>query len=132
MGPPVLEKELIEDGTWALRKEVLGWLFDGLARTIELPQKKCKEILADLKAAFPKATRTATVRINFHTVRETNLRTTKPVPCKSRKNTPAVHKHDRRIAQHSPGLVGSITISRTETNPRQGTREAPTTVPRFR
>jgi hypothetical protein len=49
MGPPVLEKKLIEDGTWALRKEVLGWLFDGLARTIELPQKKCKEILADLK-----------------------------------------------------------------------------------
>jgi len=49
MGPPVSEKKLIEDGTWALRKEVLGWLFDGLARTIELPQKKCKEILADLK-----------------------------------------------------------------------------------
>jgi hypothetical protein len=49
MGPPVSEKEIIEDGTWALCKEVLGWLFDGLARTIELPQKKCKEILADLK-----------------------------------------------------------------------------------
>jgi hypothetical protein len=37
MGPSVLEKKLIEDGTWALRKEVLGWLFDGLAQTIELP-----------------------------------------------------------------------------------------------
>lgn len=49
MGPPVSEKKLIEDGTWALRKEVLGWLFDGLARTIELPQKKCKEILTELK-----------------------------------------------------------------------------------
>jgi hypothetical protein len=48
MGPLVSEKKLIEDGTWALRKEVLGWLFDGLARTIELPQKKCKKILADL------------------------------------------------------------------------------------
>jgi len=50
MGPPVSEKKLIEDGTWALRKEVLGWLFDGLARTIELPQKKCKEMLLELKA----------------------------------------------------------------------------------
>jgi hypothetical protein len=28
----VSEKKLIEDGTWALRKEVLGWLFDRLAR----------------------------------------------------------------------------------------------------
>jgi hypothetical protein len=26
MGPPVSEKKLIEDGTWALCKEVLGWL----------------------------------------------------------------------------------------------------------
>jgi hypothetical protein len=51
MGPPVSEKKLIEDSTWALRKEVLGWMFDGLARTRELPQKKCKEILADLKEA---------------------------------------------------------------------------------
>ena len=49
MGPPVSEKKLIEDGTWALRKEVLGWLFDGLARTIELPKKKCTEILKELK-----------------------------------------------------------------------------------
>jgi hypothetical protein len=49
MGPSVLEKKLIKDGTWALRKEVPGWLFDGLERTIELPKKKCKEILADLK-----------------------------------------------------------------------------------
>jgi hypothetical protein len=31
MGPPVSEQKLIEDGTWVLRKEVLGWLFDGLA-----------------------------------------------------------------------------------------------------
>jgi hypothetical protein len=44
-----VEKKLIEDGTWPLCKEVLGWMFDGLARTIELPNKNCKEILADLK-----------------------------------------------------------------------------------
>jgi hypothetical protein len=61
-------------------------------------------------AAFPEITRKATVRINCHTVRETNLGTTRMVPRKSRTNTPAVHNHDRRIAHHSPGLVGSITI----------------------
>ena len=50
MAHPVSEKKLIEDGIWDTRKEILGWLFDGIARTIELPQAKCAEILLELKA----------------------------------------------------------------------------------
>jgi hypothetical protein len=50
MSHPVSEKKLIEDGIWNTRKEILGWLFDGMARTIELPQRKCEELLIELKA----------------------------------------------------------------------------------
>ena len=49
MGPPVSEKKLIADGTWATRKEILGWMFDGIERTIELPEAKCKQLLQELK-----------------------------------------------------------------------------------
>ena len=50
MAHPVSEKKLIEDGIWDTRKEILGWLFDGISRTIELPQRKCEELLIELKA----------------------------------------------------------------------------------
>jgi hypothetical protein len=50
MAHPVLEKKLIEDGIWDTRKEILGWLSGGMARTIELPQRKSKELLLELKA----------------------------------------------------------------------------------
>jgi hypothetical protein len=50
MAQPVSEKKLIKDGIWDTRKEILGWLFDGMARTIELPQRKCDELLLELKA----------------------------------------------------------------------------------
>jgi len=49
MTHPVSEKKLIADGIWNTRKEILGWLFDGMARTIELPQQKCDELLLELK-----------------------------------------------------------------------------------
>jgi hypothetical protein len=49
MTHPILEKKLIEDGIWDTRKEILGWLFDGMARTIELPHHKCTELLLELK-----------------------------------------------------------------------------------
>jgi hypothetical protein len=49
MAHPVSEKKLIEDGIWDTRKEILGWLFDGMARTIELPHHKCTELLLELK-----------------------------------------------------------------------------------
>ena len=44
-GDPVSEKKLEKgDGTWSFQKEILGWLFDGEAYTIQLPPEKCSEI----------------------------------------------------------------------------------------
>ena len=34
MGPPISPSKLEEEGPWSTRKEILGWLMDGLARTI--------------------------------------------------------------------------------------------------
>jgi hypothetical protein len=50
MAHPVSETKLIEDGIWDTGKEILGWLFDGMAQTIKLPQRKCDELLLELKA----------------------------------------------------------------------------------
>ena len=50
MGPPISIKKLIAEGTWETRKEILGWLLDGIALTIELPSAKYDTILAELKA----------------------------------------------------------------------------------
>ena len=42
---PVSLKKLHEgEGIWAFRKEILGWIFDGITRTIELPPGKLKKI----------------------------------------------------------------------------------------
>ena len=49
MGPAVSHKKLIADGTWTTRKEILGWLLDGIARTIELPPTKVTTILDTLR-----------------------------------------------------------------------------------
>jgi hypothetical protein len=49
MAHPVSEKKLFEDGIWDTRKVILGLLFDGMARTIELPHHKCTDILLELK-----------------------------------------------------------------------------------
>ena len=46
---PVSQKKLDEgEGIWAVRKEILGWIFDGMARTIELPPNKVARIEASL------------------------------------------------------------------------------------
>lgn len=34
MGPPISPKKLEEEGPWEARKEILGWILDGIARTI--------------------------------------------------------------------------------------------------
>ena len=49
MGPAISKKKLIAEGTWETRKEILGWVLDGIARTIELPQAKAATILKELK-----------------------------------------------------------------------------------
>ena len=57
IGPTVSEKKLIADGTWAIRKGIMGWLIVGIARTIELPLDKATKLLDTLRWQNP-------VRIN--------------------------------------------------------------------
>ena len=52
-GPdPISEKKLFEgDGIWDTRKEILGWIFDGVRRCIELPEAKVEALLTELHQA---------------------------------------------------------------------------------
>ena len=46
---PILQKKLlVKDGIWAVQKEILGWVFDGITLTLELPQGKLAAILTDI------------------------------------------------------------------------------------
>ena len=46
-------KKLLEgEGLWEVRKEILGWIFDGATRCIELAEKKRDAILAELKTCL--------------------------------------------------------------------------------
>ena len=46
MGPPISPKKLEEEeGAWETRKEILGWLLDGIQKTIQLPPDKCDKLL---------------------------------------------------------------------------------------
>ncbi len=57
---PISIKKLKQgEGRWATRKEILGWLFDGTTRCINLPTNKVTSILQSLK----ELTRKNTVRI---------------------------------------------------------------------
>lgn len=48
---PVSQKKLLEgEGVWAVRKEILGWIFDGLQRTIELPATKVAKIQTTIRS----------------------------------------------------------------------------------
>ena len=49
LGPPISKKKLEAEGPWSTRKEVLGWLLDGVARTIQLPESKATKITQALK-----------------------------------------------------------------------------------
>ena len=46
---PISCKKLIEDGIWATRKGILGWVLDGIAQTIELPTEKCDKLISELQ-----------------------------------------------------------------------------------
>ena len=43
---PISQQKLVEEqeGVWAIRKEILGWIFDGLQRTMELPTEKVDKL----------------------------------------------------------------------------------------
>jgi hypothetical protein len=45
-GDPISRKKMLAgDGVWAVRKEIIGWMFDGTSRTIELPPDKFENFL---------------------------------------------------------------------------------------
>ena len=49
-GDPVSLKRLEDgEGEWDVRKEILGWVFDGARRCIELPIKKLDAIITEVK-----------------------------------------------------------------------------------
>lgn len=37
MSPPLAPKKLKEDGPWAAKKKIPGWILNGIVRTIQLP-----------------------------------------------------------------------------------------------
>jgi hypothetical protein len=52
---PVSEKKLAKgDGTWATTKEILGFEFDGIARTVRVPKDKADDIVAELRRLITK------------------------------------------------------------------------------
>ena len=60
MGPPISTKKLEDEGAWEIRKEILGWVLDGLHRTIQLPAKKCQALRDTLR----QLRRTEYVKVN--------------------------------------------------------------------
>ena len=47
---PISLKKLAQgDGLWSSNKEILGWLFDGLTRTISLPEEKITSLTQELR-----------------------------------------------------------------------------------
>jgi hypothetical protein len=46
--PVALKKLKMGDGLWTTRKELLGWIFDGARRCIELPTEKLASITSEL------------------------------------------------------------------------------------
>lgn len=49
--PVSLKKLMAGDGLWETRKEILGWILDGVERTIELPPDKVEKIVGILNDA---------------------------------------------------------------------------------
>ena len=47
---PISQKKMMQgDGTWCTTKEILGWIVDGAAFTIQLPPSKCEKITKLIK-----------------------------------------------------------------------------------
>ena len=38
-------QKLEEEGAWETRKEIIGWLLDGIQKTIQLPPDKCDKLI---------------------------------------------------------------------------------------
>jgi hypothetical protein len=59
LDPVSLKKLLKGNGLWEVRKEILGWIIDGMHRCIEYPKDKLSKLTADLKVAYQSDTITA-------------------------------------------------------------------------
>jgi hypothetical protein len=52
---PISEKKLHKgDGRWDTTKEILGYMLDGIARTIQLPQDRADDLLKEVRAILKK------------------------------------------------------------------------------
>jgi len=52
-GDPISLNKLLEgEVTWYIRKEILGWVFDGAKPCIKLPPKKLDAITSEIKLAL--------------------------------------------------------------------------------
>lgn len=49
MGPAISSKKLEDEGAWETRKEILGWVLNGIHRTIQLPPAKCDSMMTELR-----------------------------------------------------------------------------------
>ena len=47
---PISIKKLIEEGAWSTEKELLGWVFNGVERTISITDEKYTKLLTQLNA----------------------------------------------------------------------------------
>jgi hypothetical protein len=52
---PISEKKLHKgDGRWDTKKEILGYMLDGIARTIQLPKDRADDLLKEVRAILKK------------------------------------------------------------------------------
>jgi hypothetical protein len=52
---PILEKKLHKgDGRWATRKEILGYMLDGVARTVQLPADRADALIKEVRSILRK------------------------------------------------------------------------------
>jgi hypothetical protein len=52
---PISEKKMLKgDGRWDTRKEILGYLLDGVARTVQLPPDRADDLLKEVRSILKK------------------------------------------------------------------------------
>jgi hypothetical protein len=116
LGPAISKKKLLAEGVWETRKEILGWLIDGIHRTIALPQKKAKSLVDQLRQMRRSK---ATVRLkDFQKLHGRLQFTTVALPCgrallgpldKVISSTLKDHKTRIRINDYLRGLLSDWT-----------------------
>jgi hypothetical protein len=106
MGPPVSLKKLVAEGTWETRKEILGWLFDGIARTIELPENKGRTIRTETKRLLRSKDKRVSLR-DFQKVHGKLQFTAIAIPC----GKPLLGPLDQAIALAGQRNVNYVMIT---------------------